>query len=55
VANWWDAMELWITQLAFGFQVLLAMVIVVPLCCGVAVAADRLVDAVAARIADRRH
>jgi elongation factor P--beta-lysine ligase len=55
VANWWDAVELWLTQLPFGFQVVLAVLVVVPLCAGTAVAADRLVDAAAARIAERRR
>jgi hypothetical protein len=55
VADWWDAVELWITQLPFGFQVLLAGVVVVPLCWAAAVGVDRLVDAAAARINARRH
>jgi hypothetical protein len=54
LADWWDAVELWLTQLPFGFQVLLATVVLVPLCWGTAVLADRLVDAAAARIATRR-
>jgi hypothetical protein len=54
VADWWDAVELWLTQLPFGFQVLLAAFVLVPLCWGTAVALDRGVDAAAARIATRR-
>jgi elongation factor P--beta-lysine ligase len=58
VADWWDAVELWLTQLSFVFQVMLALVVVVPLCWGVAVGLDRLVDRVAAlvdaRVAARR-
>lgn len=54
VADWWDAVELWLTQLPFGFQVLLATVVLVPLCWGTAVASDRLVDTAAARISARR-
>ncbi len=58
VADWWDAVELWLTQLSFVFQVVLALVVVVPLCWGVAVGLDRLVDRVAAlvdaRVAARR-
>jgi hypothetical protein len=54
VADWWDAVELWLTQLTFGFQVLLAAFVLVPLCWGTAVAVDRAVDAAAARIAARR-
>jgi hypothetical protein len=54
LADWWDAVELWLTQLPFGFQVLLAALVLVPLCWGTAVAVDRAVDATAARIAARR-
>ena len=46
VANRWDAVELWVTQLAFPFQVLLAILVVLPLCWGVAGLLDRAVDAV---------
>lgn len=54
VADWWDAVELWLTQLPFGFQVVLAVLVLVPLCWGTAVLVDRVVDAAAARIAARR-
>ena len=54
VADWWDAVELWLTQLPFGFQVLLATVVLVPLCWGTAVLSDRVVDVAAARITARR-
>ena len=54
VADWWDAVELWLTQLPFGFQVVLATVVLVPLCWGTAVLSDRVVDAATARIAARR-
>jgi hypothetical protein len=46
VANWWDAVELWVTQLAFPFQVVLAILVVLPLCWGLAGLLDRAVDAV---------
>jgi hypothetical protein len=58
VADWWDAVELWLTQLPFGFQVVLAIVVVVPLCWAAAVGIDRLVERLAAvveaRVAARR-
>jgi hypothetical protein len=54
VVDWWDAIELWLTQLPFGFQVVLAVLVVVPLCWGTAVAVDRVVDDVAARLSARR-
>ncbi|TQM09486.1 hypothetical protein [Pseudonocardia kunmingensis] len=53
VADWWDAVELWLTQLPFGFQVLLAGFVLVPLCWVAAVTVDRAVDAAAARLAGR--
>jgi hypothetical protein len=46
IANRWDAVELWVTQLAFPFQVALAILVVLPLCWGVAGLLDRVVDAV---------
>jgi len=45
LADWWDSVELWITQLAFPFQVVLAIVVLLPLCGGVAVLADLASDA----------
>ena len=46
LANRWDAVELWVTQLAFPFQVMLAIVVVLPFCWLVAGLLDRTVDAV---------
>jgi hypothetical protein len=54
VADWWDAVELWLTQLPFGFQVLLAGFVLVPLCWVAAVAVDRGVDVATARLELRR-
>ena len=54
LANRWDAVELWVTQLAFPFQVALAIVVVLPLCWGVAGLVDRVVDAVVLLGARRR-
>jgi hypothetical protein len=39
--------ELWVTQLAFPFQVVLAIVVVLPLCWGIAGLLDRAVDVAA--------
>lgn len=47
IADWWDSFELWLTQLAFPLQVVLAILVVVPLCWFVAAGLDRLVDLVA--------
>lgn len=41
LADWYDAVELWVTQLAFPLQVLLAVLVVLPLCLLVAVVLDR--------------
>lgn len=46
VADRWDALELWLTQLAFPIQVLLAIVVLLPLCWGTAAVVDRGVDRV---------
>jgi hypothetical protein len=50
IADWWDAVELWLTALAFPFQVLLAAVVLLPLCWAAAAGIDKLVDAAASRI-----
>jgi len=50
LADWYDAVELWVTQLAFPLQVLLAVVVVLPLCLLVAVVLDR----VSQRLVTRR-
>jgi hypothetical protein len=44
LADWWDAVELWLTQLAFPFQVALAIIVGLPLCWLAAAGIDRLVD-----------
>jgi len=54
IVDWWDGIELWLTQLPFGFQVLLAAFVLVPLCWATAVLVDRVVDAATARISARR-
>jgi hypothetical protein len=54
VADWWDAVELWITQLPFPLQVVLAVLVLLPVCWGAAAGLDRLWDVTAAWIAIRR-
>lgn len=46
LADWYDALELWVTQLAFPLQVVLAVLIVLPLCFGAALLLDRVAGAV---------
>ena len=53
VVDWWDAVELWLTQLAFPFQVALAIVVGLPLCWLAAAGIDRLVDVVIERTTER--
>lgn len=43
-ADWWDAVELWVTQLAFPLQVVLAAVVVLPVCAILAILVDRVFD-----------
>ncbi len=54
IADWWDAVELWITQLAFPLQVVLAIVVLVPLCWAVSAGVDRLVDVVSEAVVPSR-
>jgi hypothetical protein len=46
LADWWDGIELWITQLWFPFQVVLVIVVLLPLCWGAARVVDVAVDRV---------
>jgi hypothetical protein len=54
IVDWWDAVELWLTQLAFPFQVALAIVVGLPLCWLAAAAIDRLVDVAIERVSPTR-
>ncbi len=54
VANWWDGVELWLTQLPFPLQVVLAIVVLVPGCWAVSAVVDRLLDVATTRVAARR-
>jgi hypothetical protein len=49
LANWWDGVDLWLGQLAFPFQFAIVIVVLAPVCLGVAWAIDRAVDLVSAR------
>ena len=55
VADWWDAVELWLTQLSFPLQVVLGVLVLLPACWGGAAAIDRLWDLAAARVAAARR
>ena len=53
LADWWDAVELWLTQLPFPLQVVLAVLVLLPACWAGAAALDRLWDVAAARLSER--
>ncbi|MFR9804749.1 hypothetical protein ACL02T_21055 [Pseudonocardia sp. RS010] len=55
IADWWDALELWLTQLAFSLQVGLAILVVLPLCWAVAGLLDRAAGVVTDAVARRRR
>jgi hypothetical protein len=42
LANWWDGVELWLTQLPFPFEFAIVIVVLGPLCVALAVLLDRL-------------
>ncbi|HVV18045.1 MAG TPA: hypothetical protein VHF06_01325 [Pseudonocardiaceae bacterium] len=50
LANWWDGVDLWLSQLAFPFQFAIVIAVLAPVCFGVAWAIDRVVDLVSGRL-----
>jgi hypothetical protein len=42
--QWWDGVELWLVQLPVAVQFPVVMIVVLPLCLGVARLIDRVVD-----------
>ena len=44
VAEWWNGIELWMSGLPFALQFALVIVVLGPLCLGLAWAIDRVVD-----------
>ncbi len=53
LANWWDGVDLWLSQLAFPFQFAIVIVVLAPVCFGVALLVDRVVDLVRAHLPHR--
>ncbi len=51
----WNGVELWLTTLAFPFQFMLAMAVLLPLCAGGAWVLDRIVGSVAAKLPTGRQ
>jgi hypothetical protein len=50
LANWWDGVDLWLSQLAFPFQFAVVIAVLAPFCVGVAWLVDRAVDLVSGRV-----
>ena len=44
LVQWWDGVELWLVQLPVAVQFPLVMIVVLPLCLGVARLIDRVAD-----------
>lgn len=44
LAEWWDALELWLVQRWFPVQFVLVMVVLIPLCLALAWLLGRIVD-----------
>ncbi|CCH28792.1 putative membrane protein [Saccharothrix espanaensis DSM 44229] len=49
IAQWWDAVELWMAQLPFPFQFALLMAVLLPSSLGAARLIDRVVDNASSR------
>ncbi|WP_116044741.1 hypothetical protein [Amycolatopsis palatopharyngis] len=47
LAEWWDALELWLVQRWFPVQFVLVMAVLIPLCLALAWLLGRIVDRVA--------
>lgn len=55
LSDWWNDIELWMAQQSFWLQFALVIVVVGPLCVGVAWLIDRLVDRAATRFGPARR
>jgi hypothetical protein len=50
LSDWWNAVELWITQLPFPAQFAVVIAVLLPIAAGGAWLIDRVVDFVAAKL-----
>jgi hypothetical protein len=50
LANWWDGVDLWLSQLAFPFQFAVVIAVLAPVCVGVAWLVDHAVDLVSGQV-----
>ncbi len=55
LSDWWNGVELWITQLAFPFQFAIVIAVLLPVCVGLAWLIDRVVDFVASKVSPSRN
>ncbi len=53
VLQWWDGVELWLTQLGLALQVALLMLVLLPVCWWAARVLDRAVGVIFARLGHR--
>jgi hypothetical protein len=54
LANWWDGVDLWLSQLAFPFQFAIVIAVLAPVCLGLTWLIERVVDLVSGRVARSR-
>ena len=54
LANWWDGVDLWLSQLAFPLQFAIVIAVLAPLCWG-SLAHDRVVDRLSGRLRRTRE
>jgi hypothetical protein len=55
LSDWWNDIELWLAQQSFWLQFVLVMVLVGPLCVGLAWLIDRIVDSLSVRFGPARR
>lgn len=54
LSDWWNAVELWLTQLPFVAQFTVVIAVLLPVCAGGAWLIDRVVDFVASKVSPSR-
>jgi hypothetical protein len=54
LSDWWNAVELWLTQLPFPVQFAVVIAVLLPVCAGGAWLIDRTVDLAAAKLSPSR-
>ncbi|HEX3589673.1 MAG TPA: hypothetical protein VHV74_08570, partial [Pseudonocardiaceae bacterium] len=54
LANWWDGVDLWLSQLAFPFQFAIVIAVLAPVCLGLTWLIECVVDLVSGRVTRSR-